>query len=90
MNRVKEFFKGAKNVETPSSEDTRMALPTSSYKLLLIGFGIIVLGFLLMIGGEPASPEGFNENIFSWRRITLAPIVLVAGFIFEIYAIMKR
>lgn len=70
--------------------DEKMALPTKSYKLLLIGFGIIILGFLLMIGGEPASADGFNENIFSWRRITLAPIVLVAGFLFEVYAIMKR
>ncbi|MFR9651622.1 MAG: DUF3098 domain-containing protein [Rikenellaceae bacterium] len=71
-------------------DDEKMALPTKSYKLLLIGFGVIILGFLLMIGGEAASPEGFNENIFSWRRITLAPIVLVAGFLIEVYAIMKK
>ncbi len=79
-----------KNNNTESTEESKMALPTKSYKLLLIGFGIIILGFLLMVGGEPASAEGFNDNIFSWRRITLAPLVLVGGFIFEIYAILKK
>ncbi len=84
----KESIKGG---EQPKSEDDkRLPLSEKNYILLGIGFGIILLGFLLMMGGEPASAEGFNENIFSWRRITLAPLVLVAGFAFEIYAIMKR
>ena len=61
-----------------------------NYKLLAIGFVIIVIGFLLMIGGKSDSPDKFSENIFSFRRITLAPIVVLAGFIFEIWAIMKK
>ncbi len=80
--------------EKSSSEqvesDTNLPLTDKSYKLLLIGFVIILLGFALMAGGEPSSAEGFNYNIFSFRRITLAPIVVVVGFVFEIYAIMKR
>ncbi|MFI3304973.1 MAG: DUF3098 domain-containing protein [Rikenellaceae bacterium] len=77
--------------ETPKEQsDERLPLTAKNYKLLLIGFVIIVVGFILMSGGEAASPEGFNDNIFSWRRITLAPIVVVGGFVFEIYAIMKR
>ncbi|MFR9620732.1 MAG: DUF3098 domain-containing protein [Rikenellaceae bacterium] len=82
---------GVNGGEQPTSgDDKKLPLSDKNYKLLLIGFGVILLGFLLMMGGEAASAEGFNENIFSWRRITLAPLVLVAGFAFEIYAIMKR
>lgn len=67
------------------------ALGKENYLLLVIGFVIIVIGFLLMIGGKSEDPAIFNEEeIFSFRRITLAPMVVLAGFIFEIWAIMKR
>jgi len=67
------------------------ALGKENYKLLVIGFAIIVLGFVLMIGGKSTDPNVFNEEeIFSFRRITLAPMVVLAGFIFEIWAIMKK
>jgi len=66
------------------------ALGPENYKLLAIGFGIIVLGFLLMLGGKSEDPSVFSEEIFSFRRITLAPIIVLAGFIFEIWAIMKK
>jgi hypothetical protein len=67
------------------------ALGKENYKLLAIGFAIIVAGFLLMLGGGTDDPNVFNEDeIFSFRRITLAPIVVLAGFIFEIWAIMKK
>jgi len=66
------------------------ALGPENYKLLAIGFGIIILGFILMIGGKSDDPNVFNNEIFSFRRITLAPLILLAGFIFEIYAIMKK
>ncbi len=85
-----EKIKSPQSTNPQDSSDERLPLTTKNYKLLAIGFAIIVVGFILMSGGEAASPEGFNYNIFSWRRITLAPIVVVAGFVFEIYAIMKR
>ncbi len=66
------------------------ALGKENYRLLIIGFAIIILGFILMIGGKAKSPQEFNPEIFSFRRITLAPMVVLAGFIFEIYAIMKK
>jgi hypothetical protein len=67
------------------------ALAKENYMLLVIGFAIIVLGFILMIGGKSEDPTIFNEEeIFSFRRITLAPIIVLAGFIFEIWAIMKK
>ncbi len=68
----------------------QFALAKENYILLAIGFAIIILGFLLMIGGRSDDPTVFNEEIFSFRRITLAPIVVLFGFIFEIYAIMKK
>ncbi len=66
------------------------ALGKENYKLLAIGFGIIIIGFLLMLGGKSEDPNQFSEKIFSFRRITLAPIVVLAGFVFEIWAIMKK
>lgn len=68
----------------------QFALAKENYILLAIGFAIIILGFVLMIGGRSEDPAVFNEEIFSFRRITLAPIVVLFGFIFEIYAIMKK
>jgi membrane-bound ClpP family serine protease len=74
-----------------SAGKENFALSKENYKLLIIGFAIIVLGFVLMIGGKSEDPTVFNEEeIFSFRRITLAPIVVLAGFIFEIWAIMKK
>ena len=67
-----------------------MPLTVKNYILILVGALIILLGFILMSGGEPATPEAFDYGIFSFRRITLAPIVVVVGFAFEIYAILKR
>lgn len=71
-------------------ENPRMPLTRKNYLLLLIGFAIIVVGFLLMAGGGSDDPQQFNYAMFSWRRITLAPILVIGGFVFEIYAIMKR
>lgn len=74
----------------PEQNETQFAIGKKNYKLLLIGFGIIVFGFLLMIGGGSKDPNVFSNDIFSFRRITLAPIIILFGFAFEIYAIMKK
>ena len=73
-----------------NNNDGVMPLTMRNYILLLVGVILIVLGFVLMSGGGVATPEEFHYEIFSWRRITLAPILVVAGFAFEIYAILKR
>ena len=73
-----------------NKEKLNFALGSENYKLLAIGFVIIIIGFLLMLGGKSDSPDKFSEDIFSFRRITLAPIVVLSGFIFEIWAIMKK
>lgn len=69
---------------------TGFALGRENYKLMAIGFAVIIVGFILMAGGRSDDPKVFSEEIFSFRRITLAPLIVLAGFIFEIYAIMKR
>ena len=61
-----------------------------NYKILLIGIGIIVLGFILMSGGGSDDPKVFSEAIFNFRRIRLAPTVVLTGFGVVIYAIMKN
>ena len=70
--------------------DSEMPLTMRNYLLLAVGVVLIVLGFVLMSGGTVATPEEFSYDIFSWRRITIAPILVVTGFAFEIYAILKR
>ncbi len=62
-----------------------------NYLWMVIGAVTIILGFLLMIGGKSTDPNVFNKDeVYSFRRITLAPILIVAGLIIEIYAIMKK
>jgi membrane-bound ClpP family serine protease len=70
--------------------EKQFAFTRENYKLLIIGVVIIIIGFLLMIGGKAESPDQFNPAIFSFRRITLAPLIVLFGFAFEIYAIMKK
>lgn len=62
-----------------------------SYRLLIIGLILIGVGFALMVGGGSGDPNIFNEKeLFSHRRITLGPILVLAGFVVEVFAIMKR
>lgn len=70
--------------------DAKMPLAMKNYVLLLAGLCVIILGFVLMTGGGSSSLDEFDYSMFSWRRITLAPILVVGGFAFEIYAILKR
>lgn len=62
----------------------------TNYNFLLIGIGVIVLGFILMSGGGSDDPKVFNEDVFSWRRIRLAPTVVLIGFGITIYSIFKK
>ena len=67
----------------------KFAFDKSNFILLAVGMAIIILGFLLMTG--PGSTEGYFEpDIFSFRRIKLAPTICFAGFLFVIYAIMHK
>ncbi len=59
-----------------------------NYKFMLIGLGFIALGFILMAGGGSDDPNVYNDAIFSWRRIRLAPTLILIGFAIEVYAIL--
>lgn len=61
-----------------------------NYKILLIGIAVIALGFILMSGGGSDNPNVFNEEIFNFRRIRLAPTVVLIGFGITIYSILKN
>ena len=61
-----------------------------NYKFLLIGIATIALGFILMSGGGSDDPTVFNEAIFSFRRIRLAPTTVLIGFGITIYSILKN
>jgi hypothetical protein len=72
-----------------SSDD--MAFVKQNYTLMLIGIVLIIIGYMLMAGGKSTDPNVFNgDEIFSFRRITLAPIVVLIGYTVEVYAIIKK
>jgi membrane-bound ClpP family serine protease len=66
------------------------ALEKNNYVLMGIGLAVIILGFILMAGGRSNDPKVFNESMFNFQRITLAPLLVFGGFVFEIYAILKK
>jgi len=69
----------------------RFAFQNLNYKLLIIGLVINIFGFILMIGGGSADPNKFDAAaLFSPIRLTLAPILIITGYIVMIYAIMKK
>lgn len=59
-----------------------------NYKWFFIGLAFIAIGFILMSGGGSDDPNVFNEGIFHWRRIRLAPTLVLIGFGIEVYAIL--
>jgi hypothetical protein len=73
------------------TKPANFAISKENYNYIAIGFGLMVLGFILMIGGGSKDPNVFHEDaIFSFRRITLSPLLIIAGLVFEIYAIMRK
>lgn len=77
------------NTETTDNEKV-MPFGKMNYIIVLIGLALIALGFILMIGGGSDDPKVFNESMFNFQRITLAPILVLAGFVVEIVAIFWR
>ena len=71
-------------------KDDEFAFGKENYKWLIIGIAILILGNVLMIGGGSDDPSVFNPEIFSFRRITLAPLVILAGFATVLVAIIKK
>ena len=61
-----------------------------NYKFMILGLIFIAVGFILMSGGGSDDPNVFNEEIYNFRRIRLAPMLVVTGFIIEVYAILTK
>ena len=66
-----------------------MAMSPKGLRVLLIGFLVMVSGYILMTGGASDDPQVFNYAMFDFRRLVAAPVVIVLGIIIEIVAIMK-
>jgi hypothetical protein len=76
--------------ESKKPENTEFAFGKQNYRMMFIGLGFIFLGFILMIGGGSDDPKVFSYALFDFQRLTLAPLLLLTGYVIEIFAIMKK
>jgi hypothetical protein len=86
-------MKNKNNMPLPKAPipDERFAVHRKNIIWILAGLLLMVLGYILMIGGGTKDPNVFTgDQMFSFRRIVLAPILIFAGFVFEIWAIMHK
>ncbi len=74
----------------PIINTAAFAFGRENYVLLGISAIVLIIGYMLMAGGKPTDPSIFNEEVFSFRRITLAPIVVIIGYVIGVYAIVKK
>ena len=81
-----------RTADKPTSEnEAQLLFGKANYVFVLVGIFFIIIGFLLMSGGGSSDPTVFNvDAIYHPRRITLAPILILLGFVIEIYAIVKK
>jgi len=79
-----------KPVPFKEKQDDSILFEKDNFIWMIIGLVIIFTGFYLMSGGGSENPNDFNNEIFSSRRIVVAPIIVVIGFIVEVYAILKK
>lgn len=76
--------------QNTSEEQIKFVFGKQNYLFMIIGVALILLGSILLSGGGSQDPKFFNPEIFDFQRIVLAPIVMLAGFFLEIFAIMYR
>jgi len=76
--------------KTTDNHVLEFAFGKENYRLLLIGLGFLLAGYVLMIGGGSDDPNIFSDKIFDFQRLTLAPILLIIGFVIEVFAIMIK
>lgn len=81
---------GKSNIQKTDENKALFAFDRKNYTLLIIGLVAILLGFILMIGGGSDDPDVFSDALFGFRRLTLAPILILGGYVIEIFAIMRR
>ena len=71
------------------NKNTKMAMTPKGLKLLLIGVLVMIAGYVLMMGGASDDPNVFNYEMFNFRRMVAAPVVIICGIVIEVVAIMK-
>ena len=71
-------------------ENKRMVLTKKNYLFIIIGCVVVLLGLTLMAGGGSENAEVFSPEIFSFRRITLAPFLIIAGYMLVLFGILKK
>ncbi|WBV60395.1 DUF3098 domain-containing protein [Chryseobacterium camelliae] len=95
-NKTNKFSAADYGKETELSEEKNFYFGKENFKWMLIGLAFIVVGFLLMMGPDANTvdgkydPNSWNDDIFSIRRIRIAPLFVVIGFAIEVYAILKK
>lgn len=83
--------KSTSNLKDNKPGNSLFLFDKTNYYIMFAGLALILLGFVLMAGGKSTDPHVFNkEEIYSFRRITLAPILIIAGFVVEVVAIMRK
>ena len=87
---MKDWLK--KKKKNPSSQEDvpGMPVPRTGIRLLAIGFGVMVLGFIWMLGGGSDDPNRFSYAMFDFRRTVLSPLVILAGVVTVIVGIMRK
>ncbi|MCE3075947.1 DUF3098 domain-containing protein [Chryseobacterium gwangjuense] len=95
-NKTNKFSAADYGKETEASEEKTFYFGKENFKWMLIGLAFILVGFLLMMGPDANTvdgkfdPNSWNDDIFSIRRIRIAPLFVVIGFAIEVYAILKK
>jgi hypothetical protein len=83
-------------IQNSENQENTFYFGKENYKWMLIGLALIIVGFLLMLGADANTvdgkldPNAWNEDIFSIRRIRIAPLLVIAGFVVQVFAILKR
>ena len=71
-------------------ENQKEIFGKKNYEIMFVGLAFIIAGFILMSGGDTGDETSFNPEIFNFQRITLAPILILTGFVIEVFAIMYK
>ncbi len=77
-------------MENENIQEPEFLFGKRNYIIMIIGLIVIALGFIFMSGGGSDNPEVFNEEIYNWQRIRLAPTLVIIGLGIEIYAILAN
>ncbi len=71
-------------------ENENIYFTKKNYFMILAGILVFVLGYILMSGGNPEDPTDYSDEIFNFRRITLAPFIVISGYVIVLFGIIKN